>query len=99
MKKLIPILTIVAIGLFSALPSNAQTNAPAATNASAAPAPAPTLEQRVSGLEAYINNGDPQASLKTGPKDKDGNATIPDGLTTPTVGVPGPGHNAWQMTS
>ena len=69
-----------------------------ATNAPAAP-PAPTLEQRVSGLEAYINNGDPQASLKVGPKDKDGNATIPDGLTTPTVGVPGPGHNAWQMTA
>ena len=69
-----------------------------ATNAPAAP-PAPTLEQRISGLEAYINNGDPTASLKVGPKDKDGNATIPDGLTTPTVGVPGPGHNAWQMTA
>ncbi|HXT10639.1 MAG TPA: ammonium transporter [Candidatus Angelobacter sp.] len=61
--------------------------------------PAPTLDQRVSSLEAYINNGDPTAALKVGPKDKDGNATIPNGLTTPTVGVPGPGHNAWQMTS
>jgi ammonium transporter, Amt family len=69
-----------------------------ATNAPATP-PAPTLDQRVSGLEAYINNGDPTAALKVGPKDKDGNATIPDGLTTPTVGVPGPGHNAWQMTA
>ena len=74
------------------------THAADATNAPAA-APPPTLEQRVSGLEAYINNGDPTASLKVGPKDKDGNATIPDGLTIPTVGVPGPGHNAWQMTS
>ena len=69
-----------------------------ATAAAAAPAPTPTLDQRVSGLEAYINNGDPTASLKTA-KDKDGNAIIPDGLTTPTVGVPGPGHNAWQMTA
>src|SRR6185436_9741968 len=30
-------------------------------------------------------------------KDKDGK--IPAGLTTPSVGVPGPGANAWQMTS
>ncbi len=63
------------------------------------PPPAPTLEQRVAGLEAYLGNGDPTAALKTGPKDKDGNATIPDGLTTPSVGTSGPGHNAWQMTS
>jgi Amt family ammonium transporter len=56
-------------------------------------APAPTLEQRVSSLEAYVNNGDPTAGLK----DKDGK--IPNGLTTPAVGVPGPGANAWQMTS
>ncbi|MGB8354046.1 MAG: ammonium transporter [Chthoniobacteraceae bacterium] len=63
----------------------AQTSAPAA-------APTPTLEQRVSGLEAYLNNTDPTASLK----DKDGN--VPRDLTTPSVGVSGPGHNAWQMT-
>src|SRR5215470_1523396 len=59
----------------------------------AADPPAPTLEQRISSLEAYVNNGDPTGGLK----DKDGK--IPDGLTTPTVGVPGPGANAWQMTS
>src|SRR5438094_713421 len=70
--------------------------ADAATNA---PPPAPTLEQRVAGLEAYLGNSDPTVPLKTGPKDKDGNPTIPDGLTTPSVGVAGPGHNAWQMTS
>jgi Amt family ammonium transporter len=69
-----------------------------ATNAPATP-PAPTLEQRISSLEAYVNNGDPTIALKVGPKDKDGNPTIPAGLTTPTVGVPGPGHNAWQMTA
>jgi Amt family ammonium transporter len=55
--------------------------------------PAPTLEQRVAGLEAYLNNTDPSASLK----DKAG--TVPAGLTTPSVGVSGPGHNAWQMTA
>src|SRR5882724_4153200 len=55
--------------------------------------PAPTLEQRIASLEAYMGNGDPTAALK------DAKGNIPDGLTTPTVGVPGPGHNAWQMTS
>ncbi|MCU0783196.1 MAG: ammonium transporter [Verrucomicrobia bacterium] len=55
--------------------------------------PEPTLEQRVAGLEAYVNNGDPTAPLK----DKDGK--IPDGLATPTSATAGPGHNAWMMTS
>ncbi|HVW21079.1 MAG TPA: ammonium transporter [Opitutaceae bacterium] len=59
----------------------------------ATPAPQPTLEQRVASLEAYLNNTDPSAPLK------DAKGTIPAGLTTPSVGVPGPGHNAWQMTS
>ena len=40
-----------------------------------------------------MNNGDPTAALK----DKDGK--IPEGLTTPTSAAPGPGHNAWLMTS
>jgi Amt family ammonium transporter len=74
----------------------AQAAAPAAAKA---PPPAPTLEQRVAGLEAYLGNGDPTAALKVGPKDKDGNPTIPEGLTTPSVGTAGPGHNAWMMTS
>ena len=58
-----------------------------------ADAPAPTLEQRVAGLEAYLGNGDPTGALK------DEKGTIPDGLTTASVGVAGPGHNAWMMTS
>jgi Amt family ammonium transporter len=57
------------------------------------PPPAPTLEQRLSSLEAYVNNGDPTTALK----DKDGK--IPDGLVTPTSASAGPGHNAWMMTS
>jgi Amt family ammonium transporter len=52
----------------------------------------PTLEQRIASLEAYINNGDPAAPLK----DTNGTQVV---ANTPTVGVPGPGHNAWQMTS
>jgi len=58
-----------------------------------ADAPAPTLEQRVAGLEAYLGNGDPTAALK------DAKGNIPDGLTTASVGVAGPGHNGWMMTS
>src|SRR5438876_6530581 len=64
-----------------------------AADAATTNVPIPTLEQRVAGLEAYLGNSDPTAPLK----DKDGK--IPAGLTTPSVGVPGPGHNAWQMTS
>jgi ammonium transporter, Amt family len=59
----------------------------------AADPPAPTDSQRISALEAYIGNVDPSAPLK----DKDGK--IPEGLTTPAVGVAGPGHNAWMMAS
>src|SRR4051812_47223278 len=65
------------------------------TKAAPAPAtpPAPSLEQRVASLEAYLGNGDPTAGLK------DDKGNIPEGLTTASVGVPGPGHNAWMMTS
>jgi Amt family ammonium transporter len=75
---------LMATAAFGTLPLRADT----ATNL-----PAPTVEQRLSALEAYINNGDPTGAL---PKDTNGNLTV----TAPvTVGVPGPGHNAWQMTS
>src|ERR1700726_273879 len=57
------------------------------------PAPSPTLEQRVAGLEAYLNNGDPSKALQ----DKDGK--VPDNLTIPALNTSGPGHNAWMMTS
>jgi len=65
---------------------------PAAAPAEEAKKPEPTLEQRVAGLEAYMNNVDPGAPLKN---DK---GETPEGLTTPSVGIPGPGHNAWMMT-
>src|ERR1700726_2765931 len=57
------------------------------------PASSPTLEQRVAGLEAYLNNADPSKALQ----DKDGK--VPDNLTIPSLNVSGPGHNAWMMTA
>ncbi|HEX7262015.1 MAG TPA: ammonium transporter [Luteolibacter sp.] len=70
------------------LPASAQ-DAPApapATEAPAAPAalPAPSVEQRVADLEAYINNVD--------------RPTKAAGVDSMVKG-PGPGTNAWQMVS
>ncbi len=77
----------------------AATPAPAASPA-ASPAPlAPSLEQRVGILEAYLTNGDPSAPLKT-EKDATGALTvIPAGMVAPTAAQSGPGHNAWMMVS
>jgi len=56
----------------------------------------PTLEQRVADLEAYVNNGPRLAdntnnvSSKLGTYDEKSNTFTPN---------PGPGANAWQMTS
>ena len=83
MKKLLILLSIFT-GVLLGLPS---------ASAADAAAPTPTLEQRISSLEAYVNNGDPTAGLK----DKDGK--IPNGLVTPTSASAGPGHNGWMMTS
>src|ERR1051325_9412175 len=94
MKKIFLTLALMA-GLFAPAFTHAQPApaAPAAPAAAPATPPAPSLEQRISSLEAYVNNGDPTAGLK----DKDGK--IPDGLVTPTSATSGPGHNAWMMTS
>ncbi len=69
-----------------------------ASFARGAETPTPTLEQRVAGLEAYLTNSDPTATLKVG-KDGAGNPAIPEGLTTVAVSASGPGHNAWMMAS
>src|SRR5213596_3935105 len=50
------------------------------------PTPSPSLEQRVSDLEAYMNNSARGADAA--------NAT-----TLSNISGPGPGHNAWLMTS
>src|SRR5438552_4146069 len=86
MKKIL--LASVLFAFLAVMSTTSRTADAPTTNA-----PTPTLEQRVAGLEAYLANSDPTAPLK----DKDGK--IPAGLTTPSVGVPGPGANAWQMTS
>ncbi|MCX6956623.1 MAG: ammonium transporter, partial [Verrucomicrobia bacterium] len=93
-SKPIRSLFAACLALLATVSAFAQAAAPAAATP---PPPTPTLEQRVAGLEAYLGNGDPTAALKVGPKDKDGNATIPDKLTTPSVGVAGPGHNGFMM--
>ena len=105
MNSLLRTLTILALASVPYLSSaqNAPAPAPAATPAAEAaktpPPPTPSIEQRLAGVEAYLSNGDPTAPLKTGPKDKDGNPTIPAGLTTPAAQTPGPGHNAFMMIS
>jgi ammonium transporter, Amt family len=78
----------MATTAFSTLPLRADD-----TNTPAPALPAASLEQRIASLEAYINNGDPAGTL---PKDTNGSLAV----TAPaTVGVSGPGHNAWMMTS
>lgn len=64
---------------------------PASAVEPAAVRPAPTLEQRIASLEAYLGNGDPAAALK------DARGGIPAGLATPSVGIAGPGHNGFMM--
>ena len=72
------------------LSQDAQLSQDKAVSAPAAPI-APSVEQRLAGLEAYFQNIDPTA------KDEAGAPAA--GVTTLTMGVPGPGHNAWMMTS
>jgi len=82
---------IVLVGLALATSPITRAAAPPATAAKSPPAP--TTEQRLSAIEAYFTNSDPSAGLK------DAKGNIPDGLTTPIQGLPGPGHNAWMMVS
>lgn len=88
--------TAIAFSTSSSWAQDAAAPAPAAPApaAAAAPAPAPepaaepaaaTLEQRIFDLEKYVTNG--QAG-------KDGDVTWKS-----NIAGPGPGHNAWQMTS
>jgi Amt family ammonium transporter len=100
MKRYFLTLALIATTAFGALTLRADdTNAPAAaTNAVAAaapaapaPLPAASIDQRVAALEAYIANTDPTAPLK----DTNGTVVVADTI----IGNPGPGHNAWMLTS
>jgi Amt family ammonium transporter len=93
MKKLIALTSLMA-GLLLAGANLRAADAPAAapaaaTAAAAAPAaPAlkdPSLEQRIADLEAYVNTGARSCVASTNISSK--------------VPGPGPGHNAWMMTS
>lgn len=86
-------LTAAAIAIIAipmCLPVSAQEPEAAAAPAAEAPAadpaalPAPSVEQRVADLEAYMNNG-VRPSVEAG--------------VDSMVKGPGPGHNAWQMVS
>lgn len=93
MKRILLTIALIAIAAFG--------NISAFADGTNTPPPAATLEQRVASLEAYINNGDPIAPLK----DTNGviatspivnSAVNSTGGTSPS---PGPGHNAWLLTS
>jgi Amt family ammonium transporter len=66
--RLLRTVLFACLACFISLTAVAQTPPPAA----------PTSDERLAALEAYVNNTDPGKSL---------------------TGVPGPGHNAWMMTS
>jgi Amt family ammonium transporter len=57
---------------------------------------APTLEQRVADLEAYVNNGPRGADTTNNVSSNLGSYDEKSNTFTPN---PGPGPNAWQMTS
>ena len=114
MKKYFLTLALMAVTAFSVTSLRADdTNAmSAATNAVAAaaatpatnapPPPPASMEQRLESLEAYISNGDPTAPLK----DTNGNVTVTSPIMSSlsnslgsTYTYPGPGHNAWLLTS
>jgi len=57
-----------------------------AQNAAPAPAASPSLEQRVTDLEAYVNN-----SAR--------GSDSPDAKNSSNISGAGPGHNAWMMTA
>ena len=89
MKKYLLTLALIAGTTLSALSLRADgTNAPATPP----PLPAASIDQRVATLEAYIANTDPTASLK----DTNGNIVVASPVV---IGNPGPGHNAWLLTS
>src|ERR1022692_2454824 len=101
MKRYLLTLALIAttaLGLNS-LRAQTATNAPAAAPAAL---PAASTEQRLESLEAYISNGDPTAPLK----DTNGNVTVTSPIMSSLVNstgsaspYPGPGHNAWLLTS
>src|SRR3989440_845791 len=89
MKKLIPILALIAVTICGLRPAFAA-DAPAPKRVD------PTLEQRISDLEAYVNNG---ARVADGTNNVSSKLGAYDEKTGSYSANPGPGHNGWMMTS
>src|SRR5262252_3088102 len=68
---------ILSVGLIALIGSTALS-----TRAADAAPPKPSVEDRLTDLEAYVTNGARQTNAPTA-----------------LASSPGPGHNAWQMTS
>ena len=114
MSRIAALAACLAAFSLTPIASHAQDAPPAAPAAPAAPvaaAPAEaaaaveaTLEMRINALEAYIQNTSPEEAfkaLKVKKKNDKGEEeeVFPEGFKQNTLGVAGPGHNAWMMTS
>src|SRR5262245_53655237 len=89
MKKLLFTLSLF-VGLFAA------STASHASDAAPPKRSDPTVEQRLADLEAYVNNGARVADGTNNVSSKLGSYDEKAGSYSPS---PGPGHNAWMMTS
>jgi Amt family ammonium transporter len=92
MKRLFVLVIAIATAVCPQMGySQPATNAPTAPAAPAAPAAdakaEPDLAQRIADLEAYVGNG------------SRGSDAADAKVSSKLGGVPGPGHNAWMMTS
>ena len=90
---------VLGLGLALLARSSAVAETPSAQPsppASPAVAFGPKDSEVLRSMGAYFQNADPSAAFEAY-KDKEGN--LPHGFTAPTLGVPGPGHNAWMMVS
>ena len=103
---LAPLASALLVAGSLAIPDTALAQAAPTIAAAPAAAPTPTVDQRLSILEAYLTNSDPTVALKTA-KDKDGNPALPEAIAkpddfakfAPTAGSSGPGHTGWMMTA
>ncbi|MGD0017189.1 MAG: ammonium transporter [Verrucomicrobiia bacterium] len=87
MKLVEPRLRIGVLALAALLCGAVCAFAPLQANAATTSPPSePTMEQRVADLEAYVNNTARGANAA-------------DAKVTTKIAGPGPGHNAWMMTS
>jgi Amt family ammonium transporter len=87
MKRILSLIALTGLCLAGTIQAqDAASAAPAAAEAAATAAKDPSLEERVADIEAYMNNGARATAGNT------------NGIVSKVAG-PGPGHNAWQMTS